>query len=174
MKIGVLGAGPIGGMVAIGLHRGGHDVLIVDPWKPHVEAIRSTGLHMTGYYGGEPAEWSGVMAALHTDEVNQIAEKLDLVFLAVKGYNTRWCVELIEPHLAEDGMVLSLQNGVNEPTVAEVVGPERTIGGETLTGGQTWEPGHIHRTQGGNPGVMDYMIGEYTGGITPEWSGWPR
>ena len=33
--------------------------------------------------------------------------------------------------------------------------------------GQMWEPGHIHRTLGGRPGVMDYTIGEYGGGLSP-------
>ena len=167
MKIAVLGAGAIGGIVAVGLHRGGHQPLIIDPWKSHVEAIRSTGFQMTGYYGGQLAEWRGVIPAIHTDDLGQLREPLDLVFLAVKAYNTRRYTELIEPYLAPDGMVVSVQNGINEPTIAEIVGPERTIGCETLMGGQTWEPGHIHRTMGGNPGVMDYMIGEYQGGITP-------
>ena len=167
MKIAVLGAGAMGGIVAIGLHRGGQDVTIIDPWKPHAEAIRTTGFQITGFYGGERSEWKGVIPALHTDELDQAAEKLDLVFLSVKGYNTRRMCELIEPYLAHDAMVVSVQNGINEPTIAEVVGPERTIGCETLMGGQTWEPGHIHRTQGGTPGVMDYIIGEYQGGITP-------
>ena len=93
--------------------------------------------------------------------------KFDVVFLSVKGYNTQRCTEIIKPFLAEDGMVVSVQNGINEPTIAEIVGAERTIGCETLMAGQTWEPGHIHRTLGGKPGVMDYMIGEYSGGITP-------
>lgn len=167
MKLAVLGAGAMGSIVAAGLHRGGHDVLIIDPWKPHVEAIRTTGLHMTGYYERKPFEWQGVIPAIHVEELDQIKGKFDVVFLAVKGYNTRWCAELIEPFLAEDGMVVSVQNGMNEPIIAEIVGPERTIGCETLMGAQTWEPGHIHRTQGGKPESSDYMIGEYTGEVTP-------
>lgn len=167
MKISVLGAGAMGGIVAIGLHRGGQDVTIIDPWKSHAEAIRTTGFQISGFYGGERSEWKGVIPALHTDELDQITEKLDLVFLSVKGYNTRRMCELIQPYLVDDAMVVSVQNGINEPTIAEVVGPQRTIGCETLMGGQTWEPGHIHRTQGGTPGVMDYMVGEYQGGITP-------
>ncbi len=166
MKIAVLGAGAMGGIVAIGLHRGGQDVLIIDPWKAHVEAIRTTGFQMTGYYAGKPIEWRGVMPAIHTDELDQLKDKLDVLFLSVKGYNTRWCAGLIEPFLKKDSMVVSVQNGVNEPTIAEVVGPERTIGCETLMGGQTWEPGHIHRILGGTSALPDYMVGEYTGGIT--------
>ena len=167
MKIGVLGAGAMGGIVAIGLHRGGQDVTIIDPWKPHVEAIRTTGFWMTGHYGSEPVEWRGVIPAVHIDELDRLEDSLDVVFVAVKGYNTRWAVERIRPHLADDAMVVSIQNGVNEPAIAEIVGPERTIGAETLMSGQIWEPGHIHRMMGGVPGVMDYMIGEYTGAITP-------
>lgn len=167
MKIAVLGAGAMGGIVAIGLHRGGHDVLILDPWKPHVEVIRTTGFHMTGYYGGQPVEWCGVIPALHTDELDQLVGKLGVVVLAVKAYDTRRYVELIRPFLEEDGMVVSIQNGINEPIVADIVGSERTVGGETLMGGQTWEPGHIHRTQGGSTKLMDYTVGEYGGSATP-------
>ena len=167
MKIAVLGAGAMGGIVAIGLHRGGQDVTIIDPWKPHAEAIRTTGFHVTGHYGGRPIDWKGVIPALHTDELDQLHGPLDVVFLSVKGYNTRRMCELIEPHLAQDGMVVSVQNGINEPTIAEVVGPQRTIGCETMMSGQTWEPGHIHRTSGSRQGVIDYMVGEYEGGITP-------
>ena len=171
MRMAVLGAGAMGGIVAAGLRRGGHDVLIIDPWKPHVEAIRTTGLRVTGYYGGEPFEWQGVMPALHIDELDEIRDGLDVVFLAVKAYNTRWCVERIKPFLAQDGMVVSVQNGINEPTIADIVGADRTIGCETLMGGQTWEPGHIHRTLGGKPGVYDYMVGEYKGGVTSRVEG---
>ena len=167
MKIAVLGAGAMGGIVAIGLHRGGHHVLVVDPWKPHVEVIRTTGFHMSGYYGGQPLEWRGVMPAMHTDELDHLTDKLDVVFLAVKAYNTLRYTELIRPFLAEDGMVVSIQNGINEPIIADIVGPERTVGGETLMGGQTWEPGHIHRTQGGSAKLMDYTVGEYGGKATP-------
>ena len=167
MRIAVLGAGPIGGIVAIGLHRGGHDVLIIDPWKPHVEAIRTTGFYMTGYYAGQLVEWRGVMRAIHMDELDQTKDRFNVVFLAVKGYDTQWCVERIRPFLAQDGMVVSLQNGINEPVIAEIVGTERTVGCETMMGGQTWEPGHIHRTMGGAAGMMDYMVGEYVEGITP-------
>ena len=166
MKIGVLGAGAMGGIVSIGLHRAGQDVTIIDPWKAHVDAIRTSGFHMTGYYGGEPVDWTGVMPAIHVDEMDQLKDPLDVVFLCVKGYNTRRYAELIEPFLTPDAMVVSVQNGMNEPTIAEVVGPERTIGCETLMGGQTWEPGHIHRTQGGAAGVTDYVVGEYQGGMS--------
>ena len=167
MKIAALGAGAMGGIIAIGLHRTGHDVTIIDPWMPHVETIRTTGFQMTGYYAGEPVEWTGVIPAIHTGELDLLSGKLDVVFLAVKGYNTRWCTEAIKPHLADDAMVVSVQNGINEPIIAEIVGPHRTIGCETFMGGQTWEPGHIHRTLGGTPNVPDYIVGEYGGGVSP-------
>ena len=167
MKIAVLGAGAMGGILAIGLHRGGQDVLIIDSWKPHVEAIGTTGFQMTGHYAEQPVEWRGVIPAIHTEKLDQIKDNLDVVFLAVKGYDTRRCVKLIAPFLAEEGMVVSVQNGINEPTIAEVIGPERTIGCRAMLAAQTKEPGHIHLTLGGVPGVADYVVGEYQGGITP-------
>ena len=167
MKIAVLGCGAMGGIVAIGLHRAGYQPLLIDTWRPHVEAIRTTGFLQTGDYGGNDVRWQGVIPAIHTDELDSIKMQFDAVFLSVKGFDTAWATNLIKPFLAPDGMVISVQNGINEPTIAEIVGPERTIGCETYMGGQTWEPGHIHRTLGGrSPGVMDYIIGEYQNKIT--------
>ena len=167
MKIAVLGAGAMGGIFAMGLHRGGQDVLIIDAWKPHVEVVRTTGLQITGYYAGQSVEWRDVIPAIHIEELDQIKHKLDMVFLAVKGYDTRRCAELILPVLAEDGLVISVQNGINEPIIAEIIGPERTIGCDAMVAAQTWEPGHINITMGGKPGAPDWVIGEYQGGITP-------
>jgi len=46
--IGVIGVGPVGGILSAHLHASGHNVVLVDAWKEHIEQIRSQGLRITG------------------------------------------------------------------------------------------------------------------------------
>ena len=48
------------------------------------------------------------------------------------------------PHLAADGVVVSLQNGLNEIAVGRVVGPLRTMGAFVNFGADVLEPGTVH------------------------------
>jgi 2-dehydropantoate 2-reductase len=71
-------------------------------------------------------------------------------------------VETIRPHLADDGAVVSIQNGLNEPLIAEIVGRERTIGAVVNFGADWIKPGEI--MFGGRGPVV---VGEIDGAITP-------
>ncbi len=48
--------------------------------------------------------------------------KFRRIILAVKAHHTREAVRALKPHLAEDGTVLSAQNGLNEIIIAEEIG----------------------------------------------------
>src|SRR5262249_37299525 len=65
-------------------------------------------------------------------------------------------------HLADDGCVVSLQNGLNERVIAEVVGKERTVGAFVNFGADYISPGVI--LFGGRGAVV---VGEIDGRVTP-------
>lgn len=69
---------------------------------------------------------------------------------------------MLAPHLAPDGYVVSIQNGLNELVIADIVGRERTIGAFVNFGADYIEPGVIHR---GNRAAV--VLGELDGQITP-------
>ena len=46
-RIGVFGAGAIGGVVGGLLSRAGHDVTLIDTWVEHVDQINKNGLLVT-------------------------------------------------------------------------------------------------------------------------------
>ena len=46
--IGIIGAGPVGGILAAHLSSAGHTVILVDAWKEQIEKIRAAGLHIIG------------------------------------------------------------------------------------------------------------------------------
>jgi 2-dehydropantoate 2-reductase len=134
----VAGAGAIGGTTAGRVLRAGRRVVLVDGWFANVEAIRRDGLaySVDGERHVVPAE------ALYPDELEGRAE---LILLACKSYDTAATVRAIEPFLAEDGAIVSLQNGINEDLIASLVGPSRTVGCVVHYSAGMPEPGHAIR-----------------------------
>jgi 2-dehydropantoate 2-reductase len=134
----VAGAGAIGGTTAGGLLRAGRRVVLVDGWFANVEAIRRDGLA----YSVDGERHLVPARALYPDELEGRAE---LILLACKSYDTAATVRALEPFLAEDGAIVSLQNGINEDLIASIVGPSRTVGCVVHYSAGMPEPGHAIR-----------------------------
>ncbi|MEZ5091707.1 ketopantoate reductase family protein [Nocardioides sp.] len=123
-RIGFIGTGAQGASIAADLTRAGLDVTFIEQWPAHVEAMRANGIEVR-----LPEETQVTpVRALHLCEVATLREPFDLVFVLVKAYDTRWAVELVKPVLADDGLVVGLQNGMTIDDMADIVGPSRTIG----------------------------------------------
>jgi 2-dehydropantoate 2-reductase len=150
----VWGAGAMGGSIGASLARSGHDVLFVDADAGHAAAIRERGLRITG-----PVDDFTVEA--YCAEPDRVDAGIRTVLLCVKAHHTRAAMEQIEPLLAADGFVVSVQNGLNEWEIAAAIGPERTVGCFVNFGADVVEPGVILR---GNRGTV--AVGEVDGEMT--------
>ena len=168
-RIAFVGAGALGGYVGGSFAHLGHDVTLIDPWPEHVEIIRKRGLELDGL---TPAEKFVVekLKMLHVTEVQGLARTpIDVAFVAMKSYDTLWATALIAPYLAEQGFVVSLQNCMNEETIAGVVGWGRTVGVvASQISVDLYEAGRIRRTiaKGGDQYTI-FRVGEPHGRITP-------
>jgi 2-dehydropantoate 2-reductase len=151
----VWGAGAIGGTVGAYLRRAGETVLFVDKVAEHVAAINRDGLAING-----PIAEFTVRAEARTPA--QLEGRFDRVLLCVKSHDTAAAVPSLAPHLASDGYVVSLQNGLNEQVIAAGVGAARTIGAFVNFGADYLSPGVVH--YGGRGAVV---LGELDGKITP-------
>jgi 2-dehydropantoate 2-reductase len=154
-RILIWGAGAIGGSVGAWLKRAGHDISFVDVVPEHVAAIRADGLHITG-----PVEQFTVAVPAFVPE--EVSGTWQHVFLAVKAQHTEAATHALTPHLAQDGYVLSLQNGLNELIIQRIVGRDRTIGAFINFGADWMAPGEILF---GNRGAV--VLGELDGAMTP-------
>ncbi len=150
----IWGAGAIGGSVGAWLKRAGHDVHFVDVVADHVAAIRSTGLRITG-----PVDQFSVVApAMQPAEVTGTYRR---IFLAVKAHHTEAAAKALAPFLAADGYVLSLQNGLCERIIADVVGRARVIGAFVNFSTDWIAPGEV---MFGSRGAV--VLGELDGAMT--------
>ena len=150
----VWGGGAIGGCVAAFLARAGIPVEMVDVVAEHVHASRTSGLRIDG----PVAQFVQVVPASTPADLEGI---YDCILLAVKAQHTEAAVAQLTPHLSPDGVVVSLQNGLNEECIAAGVGAHRTISGFVNFAADYLEPGHISY---GNRGAI--KLGEYTPGRT--------
>lgn len=152
----IWGAGAIGGTVGAFLVRAGHDVTFVDIVEEHVRAIADAGRGLA--ITGPVAALSVTAPAFLPGEVRGVWRK---VFLCVKAHHTEAATRALLPHLAADGYVLSLQNGLCETVIEPIVGRERTMGAFVNFGADWMGPGEVMY---GNRGAV--VLGELDGRIT--------
>ena len=155
MRLLIWGAGAIGGTLGAYLARAGEDVTLIDNVVEHVDAIARDGLRVTG-----PIDEFTVRVPAFTPQT--LGGTWDAIILATKAHHTASAVRALLPHLAAGGHVVSAQNGLNELTIADIVGAERTIGAFVNFGADYLEPGVIH--YGGRGAVV---VGEVDGRLTP-------
>jgi len=149
----IWGAGAIGGTLGAYWARAGQDVLLVDIQRKHVEACRSVGLAIDG-----PVDrFIQRIPAVTPDE---LTGRYSRIVLAVKAQHTEAAARQLAPHLADDGYVLSAQNGLNEILLSRIVGADRTIGAFVNFGADWHGPGRILF---GNRGAV--VIGELDGSV---------
>ncbi len=151
----VWGAGAIGGTVGAYLKRAGHEIVFVDIVPEHVDAIRWPGLAIEG-----PVDQFTVTAPAFTPD--KVTGRFERIFLCVKAQYTQGAAQALRPFLAEDGYVVSLQNGLNERIIAETVGPRRTMGAFVNFGADYLGPGRV--IYAGHGAVV---LGEIDGAMTP-------
>ena len=159
MKTAIYGAGSLGTVLGAYLTNSGVDVDLVNRNRAHVEALKKNGARITG-----TVDKLVPVKAMTPDEMTG---PYDIIFLMTKQLNNREVVTFLKDYLAADGVIVTLQNGIPEDSVAEIVGENRTIGCVVEWGATMTEPGVSMLTSdpqslsfhmGGMPGIPDEKI----------------
>jgi len=149
MRIVVIGAGAVGGVVAGYLAKEKYDVELVCKHKESVDFIENNGLRVEG------KKKSIISYPDVVINVSQISEKPDIIFLATKATDVLGAARSIKPFLHDDTMIVSLQNGIMEDQISEIVGRNRTIGCVVEWGSTYLAVGRMEVTSNGR-----FIIGE--------------
>jgi 2-dehydropantoate 2-reductase len=137
MRIAIMGSGAIGGYLGARLAQAGQDVIFIARGA-HLEAMRSHGLQLESKLGN--VSLSSVMAAEKPDDVGHV----DIVFFAVKLYDSQTAAAAIAPMIGSDTRVVTLQNGVDSvETLAQSVPSSQVVGGAAYISGYLKQPGLI-------------------------------
>lgn len=147
----IWGAGAIGGTLGAYWARAGLNVTMVDIVAEHAEACSRQGLAITG-----PVE--NFRQVVPTVTPDKVVGTWPIIVLAVKAQATEAALDVLKPHLAADGYVLSAQNGLNEIAIAKAVGEARTMGCFVNFGADWLGPGDVLY---GNRGAV--VVGEIDG-----------
>ena len=153
MRALVWGAGAMGGTLGAHLVRAGHDITFVDTVTDHVAAMQTRGLRISGPI----VDFTASAPAFTPDALRGT---WDTIMLATKAHHTGAAVRALVPHLSAGGCVISVQNGLNELSIAGVIGEQRTVGAFVNFGADYMEPGHI--MYGGRGTVI---VGEAFGAV---------
>jgi 2-dehydropantoate 2-reductase len=168
-KIAIVGTGAVGGYAGAHMAQAGEDVTFIDPWPEHVEHMRKHGLRVT--HAMNVPEFTVPVRALHITDAQQLAKEkpVDIAFVCMKSYDTAWATMMIRQYLSPNGYVVSLQNCMNEETIAGIVGWGKTLGciASSITVNLP-DPGHIHRGAGKHGAAHTvFRAGEVHGRVTP-------
>lgn len=144
MKIAIYGAGSLGTVLGAFITKGGMDVDLINRNGPHVAGLKAHGARIVG-----TIQMTVPVKALLPEEMKA---KYDLIFLMTKQLDNATVVRHLEHHLTEKGVVCTMQNGLPELSVAEIIGEDKTFGcavswGATLIGNGVCEltsaPGNL-------------------------------
>lgn len=149
MRTAIYGAGSLGTILGAYITKNGGSVELINRNKAHVEALQKSGATVTG-------------TVSFTQSVNaytpeEMSGKYDVVFLMTKQQQNAEVVNCIKEFLADDGVIVTLQNGIPELLIAEIVGEERVLGCTVAWGATMKEPGVCELTSA--PDSLTFSLG---------------
>jgi 2-dehydropantoate 2-reductase len=154
MKCAIYGTGSLGTVLGAYMTKSGVPVELVNHNQAHVAALREKGAHISG-----TVDFTVPVKAILPEEM---AGPYDVIFLMTKQLHNPEVVTQLKPLLAPDGVIATTQNGIPEPGIAEIVGPEHTVGIVVEWGASLIGPGESRLTSapdslsfhmGGMPGI---------------------
>lgn len=158
MKITIVGAGAIGGVIGAYLAKGGRNIEFVDVVEEHIEALKTHGIQIIA----QEETFTVPVKAYTPEKLLQKQETLQCLLLCVKAQHTQKALQPFLPMMDKNSFVVSVQNGLCEMEIAELIGMERTVGGFVNIFADYLEPGVI--SYGGKG---ELAIGELNGKTSP-------
>jgi len=153
----IYGAGSLGTVLGAYITKNGGSIDLINRNKAHVEALRKYGAKIRGM-----VQMTVPVTAYTPDEMSG---KYDVILLMTKSLFNKEVVTLLKEYLQDDGVLVTPQNGLPEPGIAEIVGSGRTIGCVVEWGATLSAPGECTLTS--EPSSLSFHMGKMEG-ITDE------
>ena len=157
MRSAIYGAGSLGTILGAFITKNGGQIDLINPNKAHVAALKKDGAKVVG-----TMNFTQKVTAL-TDE--EMSGKYDIIFLLTKQQKNREVVTFLKDYLAEDGVIVTLQNGIPELLISEIVGEDRVLGCTVAWGATMQGPGVCELTS--EPDSVTFSLGSLSSKPNP-------
>ena len=155
MRTAIYGAGSLGTILGAFITRNGAQIDLVNRNKAHVAALKEKSACVKG-----TLEFTQKVTAITPDEMSG---KYDVIFLMTKQLQNKEVVSFLKDYLEDDGVIVTLQNGIPEYEIAEIVGEERVLGCTVAWGATMVEPGCCELTS--SPDSLTFSLGSLGGKV---------
>jgi 2-dehydropantoate 2-reductase len=136
MKIAIIGTGAMGCLFAAKLARFA-DVTMLGTWREGIWALKERGIYLS-------EDGREIHSTVRTFSDPSGAGPVDLALVLVKGYQTERAASWARQILKDDGIALTLQNGLgNLEIIAGQVGENRAALGVSMQGATLLGPGRV-------------------------------
>ena len=149
MRTAIYGAGSLGTILGAFISKAGESVELINRNKAHVEALNAFGAKVVG-----TVDFEQKVTAYTPD---MMSGKYDIIFLMTKQQNNREVVQMLQDFLADDGVLVTFQNGLPEMQIADVLGEERVLGCTVAWGATMLSPGVCELTS--EPDALSFSLG---------------
>ena len=149
----IYGAGSLGTVLGAYITKNGGKIDLINRNKAHVEALNTKGATIKG-----TVDMNVPVKAITPDEMEG---QYDVILLMTKQLFNTEVVTKLKDHLTDKGVIVTLQNGLPEPGIAEIVGANRTMGCTVEWGAALGEPGVCTLTS--EPDSLSFHMGKMKG-----------
>ena len=153
MKVAIYGAGAMGTVLGAYITKAGYDIDLITRNKSHVEGLKKNGAVISG-----KANFTQKVNAFLPEEMNK---KYDIILLMTKQLDNKNVVKKLVPFLTEKGVICTMQNGLPELSVSEVIGQDKTIGCAMSWGASMIGNGLVELTSEEDREVLTFNIGKF-------------
>src|SRR5262247_2786885 len=157
MQILIVGIGALGGTIAARAIGTGLSVRLAARNTDSAEALRRSGLRVSGIGGEVRADAIDVAGV----EDYGKGDQFDVILLATKAQDALDIAPHVVGLLAPQGVILPIQNGGVARVLADRLGEDRILGGFSNLGATMVEPGVYEQKNAGH-----LLIGELAGGVS--------
>ena len=152
-RFAIYGAGSLGTVLGAYITKNGGKIDLINRNRAHVDALNEKGAHIGG-----TVDMTVPVTAITPD---QMEGTYDVILLLTKQLQNDEVVTMLKDYLAADGVIVTLQNGLPEPGIAEIVGENRTMGCTVEWGATLSAPGECILTS--DPASLSFHMGKMKG-----------